>query len=79
MDDSVLEERPSHNRIREAAELDVGYFVVACPKDYAMFSDAVKSTGNEGRMKVVDIVELFAEASGELALAGSAPEEAPES
>lgn len=64
MDDSDLKERPSANRIREAAALDVDFFVVACPKDYAMFSDAVKTTGNEDRLKVVDIVELFAEATG---------------
>ena len=62
MDDSVLVERPSSNRIREAVELDVSYFVVACPKDYVMFSDAVKTTGNEDKLKVVDIVELFADA-----------------
>lgn len=35
--------------------------MVACPKDDAMFSDAVKTTNNEDRLKVVDIVELFAE------------------
>ncbi len=62
MDDSFLEERPSVNRIREAASLGVEYFVVACPKDYAMFSDAVKTAGLEESMKVVDIVELFSEA-----------------
>jgi Fe-S oxidoreductase/nitrate reductase gamma subunit len=61
MDDSFLEERPSVNRIKEAAQLGVDYFVVACPKDYAMFSDAVKTVGLEGQLKVVDIVELFAE------------------
>lgn len=71
MDDSILTERPSENRIKEAATLDVSYFVVACPKDYAMFSDAVKTTGNEGRLKVVDIVELFAEASSLLATSGA--------
>ncbi len=74
MDDSVLVERPSENRIREAAELDVSYFVVACPKDYAMFSDAVKTTGNEGKLKVVDIVELFADAQRELAGVMSSPQ-----
>lgn len=61
MDDSSLAERPSVNRIKEAVSIGVDYFVVACPKDYAMFTDAVKTTGNEDRLKVVDIVELFAE------------------
>ncbi|WP_249010616.1 (Fe-S)-binding protein [Conexibacter sp. DBS9H8] len=55
--------RPSHNRIQEAVELGpIDYFVVACPKDAAMFSDAVKSTGNEDKFAVKEITELMAEA-----------------
>ncbi len=57
-------ERPSENRIREAVALGVEAFVVACPKDYVMFSDAVKTSGNEGRIVVRDIVELVEEAVG---------------
>ncbi|MDR7392607.1 MAG: (Fe-S)-binding protein [Armatimonadota bacterium] len=57
-------ERPSENRIREAAALGVDTFVVACPKDYAMYTDAVKSCGYEGRMVVRDIVELVEQAVG---------------
>jgi len=61
MDDSALEERPSESRIREAVALgdDVKFFVVACPKDMVMYSDAVKTTGNEGRIEVVDIAQLI--------------------
>lgn len=61
MDDSDLDERPSENRIREAVDLgeDVRFFVVACPKDMVMYSDAVKTTGNEDRLEVVDIVQLL--------------------
>jgi len=61
MDDSGLEERPSENRIREAVALgdDVRYFVVACPKDMVMYTDAVKTTGNEGKIEVVDVVQLL--------------------
>lgn len=62
MDDSGLAERPSENRIREAAALGVELFVVSCPKDFAMYTDAVKTTGHEGRLTVVDIVSLVAEA-----------------
>ncbi len=63
MDDSKLEKRPSVQRIEEALEIDgVNAFVVACPKDYTMFSDAVKTTGNEQRLAVKDIVELVEEA-----------------
>jgi len=60
MDDSDLEERPAENRIREAVALgeDVRFFVVSCPKDMVMYSDAVKTTGNEGRLEVVDIAQL---------------------
>ncbi|MBN2474641.1 MAG: 4Fe-4S dicluster domain-containing protein [Pirellulales bacterium] len=60
-----IEERPAEVRIREALELpDVGYFVVACPKDLAMFQDAVKTVGAEDRLRVVDLGELVFEAIG---------------
>jgi Fe-S oxidoreductase len=58
-----IKERPAENRIHEAAALlAVPTFVVACPKDIAMFRDAVKTTGNEGKLSVKDIVELVSEA-----------------
>jgi Fe-S oxidoreductase len=61
MDDSGLAERPSENRIREAVALgdDVRYFVVACPKDLVMYSEAVRSTGHESRLEVVDVAQLL--------------------
>jgi Fe-S oxidoreductase/nitrate reductase gamma subunit len=62
MDDSGVTERPSENRIKEAVELDIDYFVVSCPKDVTMYSDAVKTTGHDDRMSVVDIIELVDEA-----------------
>ena len=63
MDDSKMEERPSEIRIKEAMTLvDVDHFIVCCPKDYSMFSDAVKTTGNEGKMIVKDIIQLVEEA-----------------
>lgn len=57
-----IKERPAENRIREAAALGVGTFVVACPKDLAMFRDAVKTTGLEGKIAVKDVAELVWEA-----------------
>jgi Fe-S oxidoreductase/nitrate reductase gamma subunit len=65
MDDSGLDERPAENRIREAVALgeDVAYFVVSCPKDMIMYSDAVKTTGNEGRIEVLDIAQLIQQAA----------------
>jgi Fe-S oxidoreductase/nitrate reductase gamma subunit len=56
-------ERPGSSRIREAAALaGVSAFVVACPKDVTMYQDAVKTTGQEGRLVVKDLVELVHEA-----------------
>jgi hypothetical protein len=40
----------------------VAQFVVACPKDVTMFSDAVKTTGAEGRLAVRDITLLVQDA-----------------
>ncbi|RMD87147.1 MAG: 4Fe-4S dicluster domain-containing protein [Calditrichaeota bacterium] len=63
MDDSNIQERPSEMRIKEALSLgELDYFVVACPKDYTMYSDAVKTSGNEGKIEVKDIIELVEEA-----------------
>ncbi len=57
--------RPSESRVREAAALDgVETLVVACPKDYVMFSDAVKTAGVEGRLRVKELTELVSKAVG---------------
>jgi Fe-S oxidoreductase len=58
MTEPAQTERPSENRIREAVALGVGHFVVACPKDFVMYTDAVKTTGNEDRITVIDLVQL---------------------
>jgi len=69
-------ERPAENRIREAltalgaADGANGgaqrwLFVVACPKDVVMYTDAVKTTGSEGKIEVRDVIQLVAEAMGE--------------
>jgi len=64
-------ERPAENRIKEALttfEAQPGdktqLFIVTCPKDMIMYSDAVKTTGNEGKIEVRDIIQLIAEAVG---------------
>jgi Fe-S oxidoreductase/nitrate reductase gamma subunit len=62
MDDAGTAERPSESRIREAAALDVDRFVVACPKDFTMYTDAAKTTGHDDRLRVVDVVQLVEEA-----------------
>ncbi|HLO16113.1 MAG TPA: heterodisulfide reductase-related iron-sulfur binding cluster [Anaerolineales bacterium] len=63
MEEKDIKERPSENRIREAVGLDgVAVFVVACPKDVTMFRDAVKTSGNESKLQVKDLIELVYEA-----------------
>jgi Fe-S oxidoreductase len=58
-----VHERPAESRVREALTLPgVEYLVVACPKDLAMFQDAVKTVRAEDRLKVVDLAELVWEA-----------------
>lgn len=65
-------ERPAEQRIKEALST-LGepngnakrlLFVVACPKDVVMYTDAVKTTGNEGKIEVRDVIQLVAEAMG---------------
>ncbi len=59
-----LRERPAESRVREAVALDrVGTLVVACPKELAMFNDAVKTAGLEGRLAVRDLAEMVEEAT----------------
>jgi Fe-S oxidoreductase/nitrate reductase gamma subunit len=63
MEEKEVKERPSESRIREAASVDgVQVFVVACPKDYTMYKDAVKTTGQEQKLVVKDLIELVSEA-----------------
>jgi len=59
MEEGEVKERPSESRIREAVELEgVTAFVVACPKDVTMYRDAIKTTGYEDRLVVMDLIEL---------------------
>jgi Fe-S oxidoreductase len=63
MPDPVGVEKPAQNRIREAAWIEgLEVYVVSCPKDLTMFEDAVKTTGNEGRFVVRELIELVREA-----------------
>lgn len=54
--------RLSEQRVLEAVATGADTLVVSCPYEVSRFEDAVKSTGNEGKIKVRDIVELIAEA-----------------
>ncbi len=69
-------ERPAENRILEALrtlhiptqgvnpQRRKALFIVACPKDVVMYTDAVKTTGNEDRIEVRDLIQLVEEAIG---------------
>lgn len=61
--DAVGTEKPAQNRIREAATIPgLEIYVVSCPKDLTMFEDALKTTGNEGKFVVKELIELVREA-----------------
>jgi Fe-S oxidoreductase/electron transfer flavoprotein alpha/beta subunit len=56
-------EKPSENRVHEAARLGgIDVFVTCCPKDLVMFEDARKTGGHEKDFVVSDLAELVAEA-----------------
>ncbi|MCP4188743.1 MAG: (Fe-S)-binding protein [Gammaproteobacteria bacterium] len=59
--DPLEMEKPAELRMHEAAEInDIDAFVVNCPKCMNMFEDAVKSTGNDKRLEVIEVIELVA-------------------
>ena len=56
--ETTTEERPSEQRIREAQALGrLDYFLVTCPKDLAMYSDAVKTVGAD--FEVAELTALI--------------------
>ncbi|HHH50381.1 MAG TPA: (Fe-S)-binding protein, partial [Saprospiraceae bacterium] len=57
-----VNERLSENRVKEAVETGADILAVCCPYEVSRFEDAVKSTGNEGKLLVKDIAELILEA-----------------
>jgi len=62
MADPADREKPSENRMKEAAQIEgLEVFVVGCPKCMNMFEDSVKSTGNEKQIKVQELIELVDE------------------
>jgi len=54
-----VHERLSENRVREAVAVGAEVLAVCCPYEVSRFEDAVKSTGNEGRLQVMDIIEIL--------------------
>lgn len=63
-----MRRRLSDQRVLEAIEVGAQVLAVCCPYEVSRFEDAVKSTGNEGRLIVRDIIELLDES-----MAGGSP------
>lgn len=59
-----LNMRLSERRVKEAVEYGADILAVTCPYEVSRFEDAVKSTGNTGKLKVLDIAELLAHSMG---------------
>lgn len=55
-----VNERLSENRVREAVATGAEVLAVCCPYEVSRFEDAVKSTGNAGKLDVLDIIEILA-------------------
>jgi len=67
MGEDELGERPSEQRIREAQTLGaLDYFLVSCPKDLAMYSDAVKTVGADFEVAELTVLIEQAMAQSEL-------------
>lgn len=56
--------RLSERRVEEAVEYGADILAVTCPYEVSRFEDAVKSTGNAGKLEVMDIAELLAQSMG---------------
>ncbi|HAM55397.1 MAG TPA: hypothetical protein DCQ64_08335 [Candidatus Rokubacteria bacterium] len=56
--------RLSDKRVMEAAETGARTLSICCPYEVSRFEDAVKATGNDGRLDVQDIAELVDKAMG---------------
>ncbi|MCW3985835.1 MAG: (Fe-S)-binding protein [Candidatus Bathyarchaeota archaeon] len=55
-------ERLAEIRVKDAADSGAEILVVACPFCLLTFEDAVKTTGLEGKIQVLDIAELLSQA-----------------
>lgn len=53
-------ERLAETRVKDAAEAGAEILAVACPYCMLTFEDAVKTTGLEGKLQIMDIAELLA-------------------
>lgn len=54
--------RLAETRVKEAIDVGADILAVACPFCLLTFDDAIKTTGNEDKIQVMDIMELVTEA-----------------
>jgi len=47
-------------RVKEVVDMGAEILAVACPFCMLTMEDAVKTTGNEGKIQVMDVAELLA-------------------
>jgi Fe-S oxidoreductase len=57
--------RLADQRVNEAVETGADVLAVCCPLEVSRFEDAVKSTGNDGKLVVRDIIELVVQSMGQ--------------
>jgi Fe-S oxidoreductase len=57
-------ERLADIRVKDAVELGAEILTTACPLCVLTLEDAVKTTGNEDKLKIMDVTELLAMAIG---------------
>ena len=55
-------ERLAETRVRDAVELGAEIITTACPFCVLTLEDAVKTSGYEEKIRVMDVAELLAEA-----------------
>ena len=55
-------ERLAEVRVKDAADAGAEVLAVACPFCLLTFEDAVKTGGLEGKLQILDIAELVAQA-----------------
>ncbi len=53
-------ERVAEIRVKDAVALGADYIVTACPFCLMTLEDAVKTSGNEGKIEIIDLAELVA-------------------
>jgi Fe-S oxidoreductase len=61
---SETSERLAEVRVRDSAELGAEIIVTACPLCVLTLEDAVKTSGHEEKIRVMDVTELLAQAKG---------------